>query len=86
MRAVWSFWSKPFAAHMARAWHEPKYYLLAWGLSLRLAREYYPETLLVTDTAGKGLLVDRLGLEFAEVSTELDRLRDVDPAGGPLAS
>jgi hypothetical protein len=84
MRAVWSFWSKPFAAHMARAWREPKYHLLAWGLSLRLAREYYPETLLVTDTAGKGLLVDRLGLEFAEVSTELDRLRDVDPGWWPL--
>lgn len=39
---------------------------------------------LVTDTAGKALLVDRMGLEFAEVSTELDRLRDVDPGWWPL--
>ncbi len=53
--------------------------MFAWGLSLHLARKHYPETMLVTDTAGKELLVDRLGLEFREVSTELDRLRDVDP-------
>jgi hypothetical protein len=78
MRAVWSFWSKPFAARGGRVWREPKHHLLAWGLSFRLAREHYPETVLVADTAGKALLVDKLGLEFAEVSTELDRLRDAD--------
>jgi hypothetical protein len=79
MRAVWSFWNKPFRAYMGRIWREPRHHLLAWGLSLRLAREHYPETMLVTDAEGKALLVDRLGLEFAEVSTELDRLRTADP-------
>ncbi|MGB6686559.1 MAG: DUF6734 family protein [Terracidiphilus sp.] len=79
MRAVWSFWSKPYEGHKGRVWREPKHHLLAWGLSLRLAREHFPETMLVTDSEGKALLVDRLGLEFTEVSTELDRLRDVDP-------
>jgi hypothetical protein len=79
MRAVWSFWSKPYEGHKGRAWREPRHHLLAWGLSLRLAREHFPETMLVTDSEGKALLVDRLGLEFTEVSTELDRLRGVDP-------
>ncbi len=79
MRAVWSFWSKPFQAYKGRIWREPHHHLLAWGLSLRLAREHYPETVLVTDSAGKALLVDRLGLEFSEISTELDCLRDADP-------
>ncbi len=79
MRAVWSFWSKPFQAYKGRIWREPSHHLLAWGLSLRLARQHYPHTLLVTDSPGKALLVDRLGLEFAEVSTELDRLRSADP-------
>lgn len=77
MRAVWSFWSKPFIAQKGRMWQEPKHHLYAWGLSLHLARQHYPDTLLVTDTPGKELLVDRAGLEFAEVSTELDRLRAV---------
>jgi hypothetical protein len=79
MRAVWSFWSKPFREYKGRIWREPHHHLLAWGLSLSRAREHYPETVLVTDSAGKTLLVDHLGLDFTHVSTELDRLRDADP-------
>jgi len=78
MRAVWSFWSKPFFAAKGRIWCAPIHHLLAWGLSHRLARKHYPETVLVTDNFGRELLVDRLGLEFSHVSTELERLRAVD--------
>ncbi|HWG19548.1 MAG TPA: DUF6734 family protein [Terracidiphilus sp.] len=79
MRAVWSFWSKPFKAYKGRIWREPRHHLLAWGLSLRLARTHFASTQLVTDTPGKALLVDELGLEFNHVSTELDCLHDADP-------
>lgn len=78
MRAVWSFWSAPFREYMGRSWREPIDHWLAWGLSLRLARNHYPETMLVTDLAGKALLVNRLGLSFTHVSTELERLRNAD--------
>ena len=78
MRSVWSFWSKPFHRWKGRVWQQPLHHMLAWGLSLRLARQHYPETVLITDTPGKRLLVDRLGLEFQYVSTELDRLDDED--------
>ncbi|MGO9236994.1 MAG: DUF6734 family protein [Methylocella sp.] len=79
MRAVWSFWSKPFRAYKGRIWRDPLHHVLAWGLSLGLACKHYPESVLVTDTAGKSLLVDQLSLRFDHVSTELDRLRDADP-------
>src|SRR5262245_28715199 len=79
MRAVWSFWSRPFQAHKGRIWCKPLHHLLAWGLSLETARRYYPETVLITDRPGKALLVDRLGLPFVQVSTELDRLEHEDP-------
>jgi hypothetical protein len=79
MRAVWSFWSKPHAAGRGWAWHHPRHHLLAWGLSLRLASAHYPDTVLVTDSYGQDLLVGRLGLPFAQVSTELDRLADARP-------
>ncbi|WP_035354684.1 DUF6734 family protein [Edaphobacter aggregans] len=79
MRSVWSFWSLPFKAFKGRMWRQPKHHLMSWGLSLRLAQEYFPETVLITDTWGKELLVDDLGLEFAHVSTELDRLKNIDP-------
>ncbi|WP_213803543.1 DUF6734 family protein [Granulicella sp. dw_53] len=78
MRAVWSFWSHPFNAYKGKIWARPLHHMLAWGLSLHTARQHYPETVLITDTPGKRLLVDQLGLSFTEVSTELDRLQHVD--------
>jgi len=79
MRAVWSFWSKPFQAHQRYRWREPHHHLLAWGLSLKVARSHFAETQLVTDTPGKAMLVDRLGLQFDDVRTDLDALRDANP-------
>jgi hypothetical protein len=79
MRAVWSFWSKPLRAGRGWRWRQPVHHLLAWGLSVRLAREHYPETVLITDSPGKALLVSKLGLAFTHVSTELDRLREEHP-------
>jgi len=79
MRAVWSFWSKPCQWGQGYRWREPIHHLLAWGLSLRLAQAHYPDTVLITDRPGRALLIDRLGLPFTHVSTELDRLREVDP-------
>ncbi len=79
MRAVWSFWSKPFHTYYGHIWAKPLHHLLAWGLSVNAASRHYPETVLITDRAGKELLVDHLGLPFVHVSTELERLCNVDP-------
>jgi len=79
VRAVWSWWSKPYDAGRGFCWRKPIHHLLAWGQSFRLVQAHYPETVLVTDGPGRALLVDKLGLPFTHVSTELDRLRDADP-------
>jgi hypothetical protein len=79
MRTVWSFWSRPHQAGTGPGWREPVHHLLAWGLSVRLASAHYPDTMLVTDTPGRSLLVEELGLPFGEVSTALDDLADADP-------
>jgi hypothetical protein len=79
MRAVWSFWSEPFRAHYAPVWGTPRNHALAWVGSVQSAARHYPDTMLVTDSAGARLLVDRLGLEFSEVSTCLDRFQGRDP-------
>ena len=78
MRAVWSFWSTPFVTHYRHTWARPVDHLLSWVASVKTASRHYPETMLVTDTPGRRLLVDQLGLPFALVSTELDRLPDRD--------
>ena len=79
MRAVWSFWSRPFHTYYGHIWCKPLHHLLAWGLSLQAASRHYSDTVLITDRPGKQLLIDQLGLQFANVSTELEKLRDVDP-------
>jgi hypothetical protein len=61
------------------AWPSERHHLLAWALSVETARRHHPDTALVTDSDGARLLVDALGLPFAHVSTELDRLDGGDP-------
>jgi hypothetical protein len=78
MKAVWSFWSAPYAAHYRHAWARPVDHLLSWVISVQAASRHYPDTLLITDSPGRRLLVDQLGLPFAGVSTELDRLAGQD--------
>ncbi len=80
MRAVWSFWTKPFAGRCGIPWLSERHHLLAWVLSLETARKHYQQTALVTDEQGADLLVGQLGLEFTEVSTELSALADADPS------
>jgi hypothetical protein len=78
MRAVWSFWSKPFCTYYSHVWAKPLHHLLAWGLSFDAAARHYLETMLVTDRIGKRLLIDQLGLPFTHVSTDLEALHHVD--------
>lgn len=79
MRAVWSFWSKPFRAEGRGRWASDRHHLLAWVLSTRTAAEHYRPTALYTDDAGARLLLDGAGLEFDEVHLTLNALADHDP-------
>ena len=79
MRAVWSFWSKPYLTERSSIWTNPAQHWLSWVLSVETARQHLPDTVLYTDTAGAELLIDKLGLQFGEVSTALDSLAGEDP-------
>jgi hypothetical protein len=79
MRAVWSFWSKPYLVERSSVWVTPAQHWMSWILSLETAKLHLPDTALYTDTTGAELLVDKLGLRFGAVSTELDALAEADP-------
>jgi hypothetical protein len=79
VKAVWSFWSKPFEVHRQFSWPSKRHHLFAWVLSVELARRHYPDTWLITDDAGARLLVDRLGLPFTHISTDLNALAQHNP-------
>lgn len=79
MRAVWTFWSKPFQHFLGSSWKSELYHLLAWGLSFETARKHYPDTALYTDDKGARMLIDGIGLEFRQVSTKLNDLAGFAP-------
>jgi hypothetical protein len=75
MHAVWSFWSKPFAAYyQQRYWRSEKHHLLSWVLSVELGRRHYGMACLFTDDQGARMLVDGLQLNFDRVSIALNAL------------
>lgn len=79
MRIVWSFWPEPLKFQHGSSWPNMKLYLCSWVLSLMTAKQHYSETVLVTNHEGKNILVDNLGLQFSEVSTDLDKMNKSDP-------
>lgn len=79
MIGLWSFWTKPAIEPGHSAWPSSLHHLLSWALSVETAKKHFPETSLVTDSAGARLLVDGIGLSFSSVSLELDTLEDHDP-------
>ena len=74
MIAVWSFWSKPYLSCRKQIRTTEKHHLLAWILSVQLARKHFRKTRLVTDEYGARMLVDGLRLEFDEVQIVLNEL------------
>jgi len=77
MPAVWSHWSKPFiSSHPGAIWLSIKHYLMSFVLSLENAKQHFKETRLITDSIGAAMLVDEIGLEFDQVSVELDFLNN----------
>lgn len=79
MRAVWSFWTKPYKNSRKSIWFSNKHHLLSWVLSVKTVRQHYPNTALFTDREGVQILVDGIGLEFDQISTDLDVLAEYDP-------
>jgi len=79
MRAVWSFWSKPFRANFS-FWKSELHHLFSWVVSVETARKHYPKNSLFTDDDGARMLVDGLGLPFESVSTRLNDLHEHDPS------
>jgi uncharacterized protein DUF6734 len=78
MKAVWSLWTKPALSTRKLSWYSELHHLLGWVLSVQTARKHFPTTSIFTDDRGAELLVRQLGLQFDEVSTDLNELRDYD--------
>ena len=86
MKIVQSFWSKPHSDALINVWEsrshggwlDDKYHYMSWALSSYQLRKYYDEVELVTDAAGKELLIDILNLPYTNVVVKLDEINDYD--------
>lgn len=81
MKIVHSYWSKPsivegkiMSEKTYGGWREKKYEYMSWALSCLTFKKIYPNIELVTDVAGKKLLIDQLQLPYKSVKVELDCL------------
>lgn len=79
MKAIWSFWTKPSQAMRKSIWFSQRHHFYSWVLSVETARQHFPHIALFTDREGAQLLVDKIGLKFDEVSTELEKIAKFDP-------
>ena len=61
------------------AWASQLHHLLGWVISVQTAKQHYSRTSLFTDDAGAEILVDGVGLQFDQVTTDLNALHDHDP-------
>ncbi|HEY4109552.1 DUF6734 family protein [Puia sp.] len=83
MRIVQTFWtgnapgSQNRSIDIKAGWPTSEYHWISWALSCLQACSLFNEVHLVTDHFGKEILIDRLGLPYSGVSTELEGvLRD----------
>lgn len=53
-------------------WSHAEYNLMSWALSCLSLREHYDDVELYTDSAGKHVLIDLLGLPYSKVHVTLD--------------
>lgn len=86
MKLIQSFWSKPFLSTLNKrpltrgkgGWVTAKSFYMAWALSVLQLKKLYGnyEIVLVTDSSGKELLIDKFGLPYDRVILELDCLNN----------
>jgi len=55
-------------------WLTPQYHLMSWALSILKLVQHYDDIHLYTDSAGKEMLIDQLGLPYTAVFNEYNNL------------
>jgi len=88
MKIVQSYWSKPVMETGGRrgddrqrgGWIDIRFHYMSWALSCLNFKKFYNEVELVTDSLGKEILINRIGLPYSHTMTVLDCYENEDPA------
>jgi len=78
MKPIMSFWSKPFLEGKHNNWINEDSFQMSWTISVNSITQSMSKPTLYTDKAGRELLVDKFGLDFAEVIECMSELDSYD--------
>ncbi len=73
MNALFSFYSVPFMKNNKLNINYSSFFY-SWVLSVNLAKKHFEKVILVTDTNGNDLLINKMNLPFDEVSLALNNM------------
>jgi hypothetical protein len=87
MKIIQSFWTLPMVKseattmdnRLSGGWLDLKYHLMSWAYSCLQLRSFYDEVELITDRAGKDLLIDMLHLPYTRTTVVLDAINHYNP-------
>ncbi len=86
MKIIQSYWSLPSTTHDKDEYGRynggflsAKYNYMSWALSMLTLKRHYKKVELITDEAGKSLLMDTLHLPYNKVTVCLDELNHYHP-------
>jgi hypothetical protein len=82
MKIVQTFWTgtlQQHPLHNTGGWLSAEYHWQSWALSVLQLRQFYDEVELVTDAAGKAILIDVLNLPYTSVQVVLDEALSAYP-------
>jgi len=87
MKIIQTFWTLPMVKSRATTvdnrlsggWLESKYHLMSWAYSCLQLRSFYDEVELITDQAGKALMIDKLHLPYTHTAVVLDDINHYNP-------
>ena len=87
MRIIQSFWTLPMVKsrettvnnRFSGGWLDVKYHLMSWAYSCLQLRVHYDMVELITDAAGKSLLIDQLQLPYTRTDVVLDDINKYNP-------
>lgn len=77
-KIVYSHWSKPAGREFV-GFNSEKMLAATTYLSVRYSLRWFDEVELVTDQAGKELLVDKYKIPYTSVRTDLDQINHINP-------
>ncbi len=88
MRIIQSFWTKPSRYlksinqdhRVHGGWPNAKFHYMSWALSCLKLLEFYPQVELYTDSYGKEILIEKLGLPYTHVKVPLNDLDEYNPS------